>query len=86
VFNAALAQPEAERQALIEERCAGQPAVRNEVLNLLNARSTMGSEFLQASAVHFHGQTCGAFRAVLEVGRGGMSVVYAGDRIEGGFD
>lgn len=85
VFAAALEVPEPERAAFVKEQCEGRATLRDEVLSLLAARDQMG-DFLQAPALDFSGQTFGAYRAVREIGRGGMSVVYAGERAEGGFE
>lgn len=85
IFDAALALPESERNAWVRETCATDPEVRDQVLALLGARENMG-DFLQAPMIDFTGQTFGAYRAREEIGRGGMSVVYSGERADGGFE
>lgn len=84
VFEQALQQPAEERAAWVRERCADDPAVRDEVLALLGAQENLG-EFLSAPLLDFAGQQFGRYTAAEEVGRGGMSVVYRGHRTGGDF-
>ncbi|MCC6538589.1 MAG: protein kinase [Bryobacterales bacterium] len=85
IFTNALALPAPERPAYVESACAGDAAARAEVLRLLQAQDHVG-DFLEASLLDFRGQQFGAYRATDELGRGGMSVVYLGERTSGGFD
>ncbi|MBL0160595.1 MAG: protein kinase [Bryobacterales bacterium] len=84
LFNEALTLPEADRAAWVRNKCGADSAARDQVLQLLGARQDMG-DFLQAPMLDFRGQTFGPYRAVEEIGRGGMSVVYRGERTDGDF-
>ncbi|MBM3782872.1 MAG: tetratricopeptide repeat protein [Acidobacteria bacterium] len=83
VFNAAMELPVGRRTEFVRSQCSG--AAYAEVMELLKAEGGMG-EFLAAPLTDFRGQIFGAYRAVREAGRGGMSVVYEGERIDGDFD
>ncbi len=85
VYEEALGLPVAERAAWVSAQCAAQPSVRDEVLAMLKAQERVG-EFLQAPLLDFTGQSFGPYTAVEEVGRGGMSIVYRGQRTDGDFD
>ncbi|MCW5964104.1 MAG: serine/threonine protein kinase [Bryobacterales bacterium] len=85
IFEQALERPAAEREAWVRDQCATDPAVRDEVLVMLNAQDRVG-EFLQAPLLDFCGQSFGPYTAVEEIGRGGMSVVYRGQRSDGDFE
>jgi tetratricopeptide (TPR) repeat protein/predicted Ser/Thr protein kinase len=85
IFAEALALPEEQRYAFVTERCGNHTAARDEVLRLLGARAEMG-DFMQAPIVDFTGQAFGSYRAVKEIGRGGMSVVYLGERMDRDFE
>jgi non-specific serine/threonine protein kinase/serine/threonine-protein kinase len=85
VFDAALSQPPDARAAWVQQSCADDPQVCEEVLRLLRAHAQQG-EFLQAPLLDFKGQAFGPYIATEEVGRGGMSVVYRGRRADGDFD
>lgn len=85
VFDQALRQKPEQRVAWVQETCAADPKVRDEVLRLLRAHEQQG-EFLQAPLLDFTGQAFGSYIATEEVGRGGMSVVYRGRRADGDFE
>jgi eukaryotic-like serine/threonine-protein kinase len=81
------------RAAALEQRCADDPAVRKEVDSLLSASVAVG-EFLVAPAMlaaepppedMLSGIRVGAWRITSRIGRGGMGVVYAAERVEGDF-
>ena len=82
LFAAAIDLPPAGRAAFVEARTADAPAVRAQVLELLASHDEMG-DFLAAPALDFRGQLFGPYRAGDEIGRGGMSVVYRGHRVDG---
>lgn len=84
-FAAALSQPEPLREAFVRERWAAAPDVRDEVLKLLAAQARMGG-FLESRLLDFRGHRFGAYVAGEEIGRGGMSVVYSGHRVDGDFE
>jgi|GEM_PF-1726469 len=75
----------ADREAYLAEHCKGNEKTVETVRRLLAAQSQMG-DFLQAPLLDFSGRMFGAYRAVEEIGRGGMSVVYRGERVDGSFD
>jgi len=88
VFFAAIDLPPGERAGFVEARCANRPALRAEVESLLASHAEAGG-ILDVPAVDRDGSLVGlrvgAFRLVREIGRGGMSVVYLGERVEGDF-
>jgi serine/threonine-protein kinase len=101
VLDDALAQDDSEWSALLDERCAGDPALRSQVSALLD-RITTARGFLERapaaaaaeliaevrdreSAGTYEGRRIGAYRIVREIGRGGMARVYLAERADGAF-
>lgn len=81
------------RAALLQRKCADDPAVRAEVESLLNAALSVGG-FLAAPAMLAAepmpeeippGTRVGAWRIGARIGRGGMGVVYEAERADGEF-
>jgi tetratricopeptide (TPR) repeat protein/predicted Ser/Thr protein kinase len=85
IFTEALTLPEEQRVSFVNRHCGDDTSARDEVLRLLSTRAEMG-DFLQAPIIDFTGQLFGPYRAVKEIGRGGMSVVYLGERIDRDFE
>jgi serine/threonine protein kinase len=85
LFSTALELPEAEREAYVRGNTPDDPGTRDEVLKLLGAREQMG-DFLEAPMLDFRNQAFGRYCAREEIGRGGMSVVYRGERVDGDFE
>jgi tetratricopeptide (TPR) repeat protein len=90
VFHEALELPEgADRSAWLRRRCKDDTELEAEVSSLLAAHDAMATQPEPAQvnpepiipSEHF-----GAYRLVRLVGRGGMSVVYLGERVDGRFD
>lgn len=88
VFDAAVARQPAERQAFVDEACAGNPRVRAEVVSLLAAHDR-STDFIErpvfeaaAELLVDHpdessdGRMIGPYVVRHEMGRGGMGVVY----------
>ncbi len=88
LFHAALERAPAERDAFLDEACAGDPALRAEVSSLL--ASHRPDEFLEVPAavvderatetarLSLVGRRLGQYEITGEIGRGGMGVVYLG--------
>ena len=86
LFHAALDRPASQRRAFLDEACAGNEGLRDEVLSLVNAHDSAG-DFLGRPAVapadleadpgvELVGTTVGSYLVERELGRGGMGVVY----------
>jgi serine/threonine protein kinase/TolB-like protein/Tfp pilus assembly protein PilF len=99
-FSQALERPAAERGRFLEECCAGDASLRAAVEQLLTAAES-DDAFLSPGGALQGGiwqsltaspatvpppERIGAYRIVREIGRGGMSVVYLGERDDGAFD
>jgi tetratricopeptide (TPR) repeat protein len=93
VFAAALERDPADRARWLDAACAGEPFVRDEVDALLASHDRAG-QFLalddapaapSISVDALAGVRVGPFALVREIGRGGMSVVYLAERVDGGF-
>ena len=84
LFAEAVTMPVAARGPWLNEQCAQDSDTHSQVLALLAAHEQQG-DFLQAPMLDFRGQSFGAYKATDEIGRGGMSVVYKGERSDGDF-
>ena len=99
IFDAALDIPTEEHTAFIERECAGDEALRVEVLELVRAyhrsesvlespAARLAAPLLDA-AVGADGPVparIGSFRVVREIGSGGMGRVFLGERADGQFE
>ena len=89
VFQEAATRDPRDRAALLEKACDGDPDLLAEVESLLASDQEMATAF-EAPVARFlgeilpsprvEGRRFGAYRAVREIGRGGMAVVYAAVR------
>ncbi|HKE21830.1 MAG TPA: serine/threonine-protein kinase [Bryobacteraceae bacterium] len=70
------------RASFVDEACAGDQELRQEVLTLLRGDEP-DSNFLNLDRAP---QMLGAWRVVRELGRGGMGTVYLADRADGQFE
>jgi serine/threonine protein kinase len=87
LFEASLDQPDADVRSWIERAAADDPAVRDEVLSLVNHHSSAGRflelgideltmQLLAEEEALTPGATVGSYTIVRELGRGGMGRVY----------
>src|SRR5688572_33393580 len=87
IFEAALDRDAAERRPWTARQAADDPAIRDEVLSLLDHHERAGAflsqpiveripELLADDAVLMPGTTLGAYTVIRELGRGGMGRVY----------
>jgi eukaryotic-like serine/threonine-protein kinase len=82
---------------ILDEECAGDPELRSEIESLLEA-DRKAPQFLDGEAVDLlgtdirrlggslEGERLGPWRVVHEIGRGGMSAVYLGERADGQYE
>lgn len=87
LFHDALERPHEARAAFLDEACAGDDALRNDVLGLLNADAEDDTGFILdeplmpvASSLPVVGRRVGPYTLVRELGRGGMGTVYLARR------
>ncbi|CAN5600643.1 hypothetical protein BH18VER1_BH18VER1_11800 [soil metagenome] len=96
LFEAALDLAPAERAPLLEERCGGNPALREEVEALLQADTEATSLDAPAFAIppeifderpeeQLAGRHFGPYEVVREIGRGGLGSVYLAVRSDGEY-
>jgi eukaryotic-like serine/threonine-protein kinase len=91
IYQAALVRAGEGRSTFVEEACAGDADLRNEVESLLESHA--GAEvFLERPAVELAGESLarqlpwtsfGPYRVIGEIGHGGMGVVYLAERDDG---
>src|SRR5581483_9606913 len=97
VFEGASLRRGAERDRFLEESCAGNGALREEIESLLQAQEqsdilfndnapTLALRWMAEEPAVDEAPAClGAWRITKEIGRGGMSVVYLVERADGQF-
>jgi eukaryotic-like serine/threonine-protein kinase len=94
LFEAALEQPAEARGPLLDEACAGDADLRQEVESLLAfaddedgplGPAAEGAAAPGAALDPNFGRRLGAYRIIRELGRGGMGAVYLAERVDGEF-
>ncbi len=101
LFRGAMELPPEERQAFLDQACAGDPDLRHEVESLIAADEGSDS-FMHApvraeaaavgderssvlDAVSLSGRQIGPYKLLRELGHGGMGAVYLAERVDGQF-
>ena len=87
IVSDALDQAPAQREAWVEQACAGDAALLAEVRSLLQAADS-GWGALDTPAPlprRWEGQRLGPWRLLREIGQGGMGMVFEAERVDGQF-
>jgi tetratricopeptide (TPR) repeat protein len=96
IFHLALEQPPESREQWLDQTCAGDLALRSEVVSLLESDSAARMGFLGAKVQSafrdllageslksaMEGRRIGSWRLIREIGRGGMGAVYLAARAD----
>jgi tetratricopeptide (TPR) repeat protein/tRNA A-37 threonylcarbamoyl transferase component Bud32 len=93
LFGQAVELPPGERDAFLNEACAGDPRIREEVESLLDADAdateALAGTVADAASTTFRqyapGQRIGAYQVISLIGHGGMGAVYLAERADGAF-
>jgi len=88
LFHAALATPERERAAFLQQSCAGDPALLAELQNLVFAfddEKRFRLPAREAAPRGRVGETVGGYILDSELGQGGMGAVYLAHRADGEY-
>ncbi|HXU46696.1 MAG TPA: serine/threonine-protein kinase [Thermoanaerobaculia bacterium] len=96
LLDEALERPEGEREGWLRAACGGDEALFEEIASLLGAYGRAGSFLDQPArageggagtgADIWAGRRLGNYTLIREIGRGGMSVVYLGERADQAFE
>ncbi|MEO7457104.1 MAG: serine/threonine-protein kinase [Gemmatimonadaceae bacterium] len=97
VLDAVLTSQPDRRREILDEECAGDAALRQEVESLLDSAdraekflnippsAAAAAAIAEAGSGNHVGRRVGAYRLVREIGHGGMSRVYRAERDDGAF-
>ncbi|MBT8379930.1 MAG: serine/threonine-protein kinase [Ignavibacteria bacterium] len=93
LFDKALELKPSERETFLKNECGDDKELYNEVFSLLSADEKQHSIFSGSAADYvavddgtLEGKTFGSYRAVNQIGAGGMGSVYLAERIDGVFE
>src|SRR5258708_2097177 len=85
IFHGAIQHPPERQPAYLDEACAGDAGLRREIESLLKSHQE-SAHFLSPPAIGLRGRSFGPYRATSEIGRGGMGIVYLGERADQQFE
>jgi serine/threonine protein kinase/tetratricopeptide (TPR) repeat protein len=97
ILDNAIALPQSERSPYLDQNCADDPELRDEVESLLRSHEDAGSVFLKNPAANLKtaleagtlsriGSRIGVYQVLAEIGHGGMGEVYRAVRADGQYE
>lgn len=85
IYSQAIALEGEDRQRLVDRESGEDTALRDSVISLMEAGERAG-DFLERPLLDYQSSRLGPWRVVRELGRGGMGLVYLGERADGQYE